>query len=490
MCIDPHSSNGEHALILYQKTATSNSEGQCDCACQIIGYQSHQLSSTALKTAQMGQLQKAKFSTFQLDADHVICYHPPYPLTVLNRLALELFRDLPSQFQRMIVSSDPCRLAIDKFADAGLLIPEAYDIDPKVDAANILTAWFHVTDRCNLRCAYCYLPHMSRDTSLSTGYAIVNSIFRSALNHAYSGLKIKYAGGEPFLRFPFILQIHDYILSHASAENLQIDGIILSNGMLLTGKKVEQMRALGLRLMISMDGIGKFHDCQRPQVNGKGSYTSVANAIEMACSNGLIPHISITVSNRNIDGLADTVAWMLERELPFNINLYRPNQYSHSEENLALDNQRIINGILSAFRVIEHHLPKYSLLNSLLDISNLAIPHQRPCTAGQDYLVFDPDGRVARCQMDMDHTITDCTSCDPLAAIRMAEPELTNPSVDDKSECQECEWRYACAGGCSLQAHRLTGKYQGKSPNCSTYKTLFPEIIRLEGLRLLAQGVS
>jgi hypothetical protein len=34
-------------------------------------------------------------------------------------------------------------------------------------------------------------------------------------------------------------------------------------------------------------------------------------------------------------------------------------------------------------------------------------------------------------------------------------------------------------------AYRKTGRYEAKSPNCEIYKALFPEVIRLEGLRLL-----
>ena len=45
----------------------------------------------------------------------------------------------------------------------------------------------------------------------------------------------------------------------------------------------------------------------------------------------------------------------------------------------------------------------------------------------------------------------------------------------------------ALAGLCggALEAYRATGRYDVKSPNCNIYKALFPEALRLEGLRLL-----
>jgi uncharacterized protein len=36
-----------------------------------------------------------------------------------------------------------------------------------------------------------------------------------------------------------------------------------------------------------------------------------------------------------------------------------------------------------------------------------------------------------------------------------------------------------------LLTHRITGRYDIKSPNCAIYKALFPEALRLEALRLL-----
>ena len=85
----------------------------------------------------------------------------------------------------------------------------------------------------------------------------------------------------------------------------------------------------------------------------------------------------------------------------------------------------------------------------------------------------------------MTQTVTDYNDPDPLATIRGNTIGLQNPKVDEKEGCFECEWRYWCAGGCPLQAHRATGRHDVKSPNCNIYKALYPEVIRLEGLRLL-----
>jgi uncharacterized protein len=74
---------------------------------------------------------------------------------------------------------------------------------------------------------------------------------------------------------------------------------------------------------------------------------------------------------------------------------------------------------------------------------------------------------------------------DPLAVIRNDTSELQNLPVKEKVGCKTCKWKYWCAGGCSLATYRATGRYDVKSPNCNIYKAVFPEVLKLEGLRIL-----
>ncbi len=351
------------------------------------------------------------------------------------------------------------------------------------EAGSVLSTWLHVTDRCNLRCSYCYLPHEPRDLSLEVGRGCIESAFRSAVSHNYKALKIKYAGGEPLLRFPLLARFHEHARRLASKHGLQLDAVILSNGTLLTPEMAAKIKEAGLRLMISLDGIGPNHDCHRSEPNGRGTFASAANAVGLACSAGLLPDICITLSSRNARGLPEMVSWLLDQGLPFSLNFYRINKCSLDRPGLELDDSLIIASLREAFAVIEKRPPKYNLLSSLLDRTNLAYPHTYPCAAGHDYLVFDTRGNVAKCQMDMDCPVTDYRAPDPLEWVRTSNLGLVNPPVQDKEDCRDCPWQFYCAGGCPLQAHLVQGHYHGRSPSCRIYKALLPEVLRLEQIR-------
>ncbi len=346
----------------------------------------------------------------------------------------------------------------------------------------LLSAWLHLTDRCNLHCAYCYLSHTPLDMTEETGRAAIAATFRSALAHQYSAIKLKYSGGEPLLRAPLLLTLHRYAQALAEQYQLALTGVVLSNGTLLTPTLVAQLRAAQLRLMLSLDSISVTYD-QRCFVAGGGSCAAVMQAVEIACAGGLTPEISITVSTRNVTELPQTLEWVLAHNLPFSLNFYREPLLTVASPDLRPTDECLIAGMLTAYQTIAAHLPQRNLLAALVDRVNFAGPHLRPCNAGHSYLVFNPLGQVAVCQMALTYTVTDCHAPDPLAEVRAAQFPWQNLSVEEKETCRTCQWRYWCAGGCPLHTYHLKHRVDTPSPYCAVYKALLPAALQLEQLR-------
>jgi len=358
--------------------------------------------------------------------------------------------------------------------------------EPKlVENSDILTAWLHITDRCNLRCDYCYLPHRREDMTMDIGRTAVDATFRSAKIHGYPRVKLKYAGGEALIRFSFVEELHNYAMEKSKTQSIALNGLILSNGTLITSEIAKKIKSMNLSLMISLDGIGEKHDVQRHFEHGKPSFKLVERGIKIAKDEGISPHISITLSSKNSDGLAELIHWILENDLTFNINFYRENELAFNNIDLDLDEEKIMKGILAAYKVIENNLPRRELLSSLVDRANLSSAHLRTCGVGNNYMVFDYKGMVSKCQMQLHKPVARANVEDPLSLIRLDTLGIQNLSVEEKEGCKTCEWKYWCAGGCSLTTHRATGRYDVKSPNCRIYKAIYPEAVRLEGLRLL-----
>jgi uncharacterized protein len=475
--------------LIYCNESSLVASPDCDCACSLAPRFTNEpipLPSVLEKASDLQILPLTRsyhsvFGSRHSDIGHSIAILNDAALNILA--AFEHPRFIPSVWNQWSEKNVIKILA--SMTNLGLLTSPKISQKTLVEHTDVLSSWITITEKCNLNCDYCYISPTAKELSIEAGQAIVHAAFRSALTHGYRTVKLKYAGGEPLLAFPHVVKLHRYAQALARRSDLELDGVILSNGTLLTGKMIEMMQALNLRLMISLDGLRQFHNCQRHFPDGRGSFKSVAHSIDLTLSHGLVPEISITISGRNIEGLPELMAWILERDLPFSLNFYRENNLSASRTELQLEEENIIKGMLAAYEVIEDNLPRRSLLASLIDRANLAVPHLRTCAVGQNYLVFDTEGRVAKCQMDIGTTITDCKDPDPLSTVQASSDGIHNLKVDEKTECKECKWRHWCTGGCPIMAYRKTGRYDTKSPNCEIYKCLFPEVIRMEGLRLL-----
>jgi uncharacterized protein len=482
-------------------TSTAREATECDydcdggdCACALDNRLGELLEWREASIDHLRLSQAPASLSVPLDDQWRIRLGPTHPPIVLNHPAEALWslfgrpRELHELFSPLDTSAhhESVVASVRQLYHAGLLIPCGWKDPAVITRSTTLTAWVHITDRCNLRCSYCYLPHLCQDMSLATGLSVIDATFRSARQHQFTHVKLKYAGGEPLLNFALIEDLHRHAIDLARATSTLLQEVVLTNGTLLTADICRRLHDWSTHLMISLDGLGAVHDCQRPFRSGASSFAQVTHGIDHALAAGLMPNISITVSGRNAGGLAELVAWLIDRDLPFGFNFYRENSLSAGLKDLRLDEAKIVDGVLAAFETIKAKLPRQSLLRSIVDRADLLIPHSKTCGVGDNYLVFDPHGRVAMCQTACQHSTTSADSEDPLLLVRSNRSGIRNLTVDEKEGCCDCVWKYWCTGGCPLETFRATGRFDTRSPHCHIYQQLYPAALRLEGHRILA----
>lgn len=480
-------------VILSTDVANACVQTEGDCACPTWHSERASIGQTVMMPTEKTLFQ-VPVELLSLDDEHSILFSAVQPcqLAVIdaNALAVWHYFQTPRRASEALASTElslPTKLTLQiiKKLWQGNFLTLTPTLPSVMEGEDELIAWLHITDRCNLRCTYCYLSHVRADMLAVTGIAAIEAIFRSALIHGYQRIKLKYAGGEPLLRFDLITHLQKHAQALAAREGVTLKSLVISNGTLLTKEIVNVLRELDISLVISLDGQGHLHDYQRIYANGQGTFDQVMAGITLACKLHLLPHISITITEHSVQGLTGLIKWLLEQRLPFSINFYRAHDLSVTHPDLHVAEQAIIEGMLAAFKVIQNNLPPSSLLHGLVDRANLCLPHRYPCGVGHNYMVFDSEGRVAKCQMQMGHTVTTVDAHDPLAVLQRTQLGVLNLPAEEKQGCKSCQWKYFCTGGCPLSTHRATGRYNVQSPNCNIYKALLPEVVRLEGWRLL-----
>lgn len=461
---------------------------QCNCACPDDGFSFNAPQSwNDFQTP----LVQPQLHAQELSKDHVLLFNPMHDqgVSVLNQSALALWQqfETPHRINEVIGPDQPPEwiATVQNMVNLGALQPVGYTPQARKRDPRVLNTWIHVTNECNLRCDYCYINKTDDDMPEDVGRAAVDAILRSAMAHGFQQVKLKFAGGEATLNLKRVFDIHSYAQQQAKEKGISIDTVVLSNGVSIGERAIQQFEERGIHVSISLDGVGETHDAQRRFKNGRGSFALVNRTLDRLIARGIKPFISITLSSRSAEGLADTIRYVVERDLPFNINFYRENDCSSQHGNLKLMDDKIIHAMQDAFTVLEENLPDRCLLGSLVDRAQFDAPHDKTCSVGDSYLVVDHKGNVAKCQMEIERPITSVYAADPLSELRRDRLGVQNLSVDEKEGCRDCEWKYWCAGGCPVLTYRATGRYDVKSPNCRIYKALYPQLLRLEGLRLL-----
>lgn len=365
-----------------------------------------------------------------------------------------------------------------------LLYPTGMPLIPSEPPADKLTVWLHVTNACNLDCPYCYVRKSSHYMREDAGRAAIYAACAAAREQGMHTLKLKYAGGEASLRFGLIQSLHAYATAAAHSYGLALEEVLLTNGTLLDENSAAWCLAAGVKLMVSLDGVGEVHNRLRPWRNGADSFAQVEHTVDnVLLPLGLRPDISMTVTRANAGGAAAVARWaLIDRRLPLSFNLYRANSLTSTRRDLALEETEIVQGLLAAYRAIEEHLPAEPFLDGLIDRGHLHA-HRHTCGVGRSYLVIDHNGSVSQCQMHLAHA-TPLPPAQELLPL-VAAGTIRNLSVDEKEGCRSCSFRYRCTGGCPIETLRATGRWDVQSPNCNIYQALWPAALRLEGLRLL-----
>lgn len=350
-----------------------------------------------------------------------------------------------------------------------------------------LGVWLHITNQCNLRCTYCYVWKTQNKMSDETAQKSIKKIIESAEKHEFKKITFKFSGGESLLEFSKVLDLVRLGRKLAKKAKIEIDFVILTNGVLLTEEVAKKLKEENVRAAVSLDGLEKYNDRQRIFPNGLGTFKYVERGIQNIQKAKVPFNVSVTITSKNIENIPDLTKYLLECNIPFAFNFYRENPFV--KEELAGDDKKLVEFLKKAYRLIYKNPPRYSLINGLLDRVTFKRPHLYTCGMGNSYIVVRQDGKMVSCQMTLEKPIGSIDAKDLIKTMR--EGNFVRPknlSVEGKSPCNTCQWKYICCGGCPLLTFAQKGKYSVNSPYCAVYKALIPEVLRVEAKRLIKYG--
>jgi len=345
-----------------------------------------------------------------------------------------------------------------------------------------LTAWLHITNACPLGCHYCYIQKSNDQMTLVVGRQAVQTVFQEAMKHGYTAVTLKYAGGEPTLNLCLVEELHHYAYQLAQQHGLQLDEVLLTSGV-MSAQGLQRLIAMNIRVMVSLDGLAESDNNSRPLLSGKPTAHLAQETLIKLKQAGIQVVVSITVTRQSADSLIKLIEFLLAWDIPFSLSFARDNAAFLNRDQFMPHNQYLIKTMTAIINHFSQNLPRRSLLHALTDRANLSSEHYYTCSVGRNYLVIDYQGNIAMCQQEMKTPITSIYEADPLLKIINNEKGIKNLHVDEKEGCRDCEWKYACTGGCAALTTQVYGRADTRSPFCEVYKAVLPQVVALEEKR-------
>ena len=323
---------------------------------------------------------------------------------------------------------------------------------------------WHITERCNQRCAHCY--HASYASSGEYDMGQLERVFENmeaALAAWGRQGSFSLTGGEPFLRRCELFRLMDRLDSSHSVAYYDI----LTNGSLIGDADIARMLSAGKlrRIQLSLEGA-----CaeENDAIRGAGAFAHTIAAIEQVKDAGLEVSVMTTVTRRNmntIEAMIDLLA--AHRVDTFAIERFIPEGSGSSiaEEVLSAPDVRQLFETVHRLGTVDRRVRvlMYRPLFALLDHDDPTVGAM--CSVGVNALTIMHDGTVYPCRrlpIPLGNVLEDGLfkiwyDSDLLWSIRQY------PAGADR--CNPCDLLPLCRG-CRAMAYHLTGDLLARDPQC------------------------
>jgi len=337
-----------------------------------------------------------------------------------------------------------------------------------------------LTDRCNMRCRYCYDGYqgLREDGGRSMEWLplrrSLDYVFR-VFGAGSTVFDIHFFGGEPLLEFDLLRQASGYCLQVARQHGVEVNFSISTNGLLLTPEMVAFFRENGFDISISLDGPPPVHDSARRFPSGAGSYDLLEPKLDaLLADDKLYVELAGVLSPVNTDVLRSFL-WVYEqggRAISFVIPKLR-HDHPMAVKDRSLELLKRSYRELAAYVVERTSQEDYGPLASLVAANDYLgrfikrvfsrehLPYR--CRAGKDMLAIGVDGQVYPCLgfVGMREWAIGTTGTVPDERIRGL---FCDQHVDKKGSCSDCWGRYLCGGGCYAHAAMSNGRIDRPDP--------------------------
>jgi uncharacterized protein len=413
--------------------------------------------------------------------DGVLIYRPLARLAFVgNRAMAGLARSLALNGQG--TAGADCPSEVRAFLEGiGFLEPDPPPPLPREVDYRPANAVLLLTNRCNLRCIYCYASAgevASESMSPALARAAIDCVHANARDLEHPSFELTFhGGGEPVLAWETLTQA----VVHARSRDLPARITAVSNGIWSEGQRQWIVDNLD-RVTISCDGAPATQDRQRPYPSGRGSSEAVMRTLRGLDRVGFAYGIRLTALAPWRGRLAADVRFLCEEtgcrsmqvEPAFNAGrgVYRPPSPAEGDEFVA--------SFLEAHEVARRAGRRltYSGARPWLLTSSF-------CSAPYGSLIINAAGELVTCYevTGEHHPLAAACTFGRLEGDRAIADEGRRRAMLRRMEtrregCRDCFCYWHCAGDCHVKAFYPGAEAApGSSTRCRVNRAITLELL-------------
>lgn len=360
-----------------------------------------------------------------------------------------------------------------------------------------------LTERCNLRCTYCYykVSHETRSLVMSNDImeAAIRLAFERTLSLNQRFLNITFFGGEPLLCMDSIRRgvelakglVHeqfgeDMLLgpptSNTTSPKFRLRFAVNTNATLLNEDIIEYLKREKFRIYLSLDGPEAHHNICRKQVGGEGSFKLIEPHIPVLTKLDTV--VLSVVTRDNMRSLTDAARWIQAqgfRNMTAAVDF--DGKWTGEEfDVLAAEYEKLAEFWLELKR---KKVPFY--LGTIQDKLKFRLTGQRhrtsSCQVAEGIVACAANGNLFPCT----RFITSKPDAPYILGNVFDDPaQIWNGAVArdildffsrDKEDCKGCAIRFRChAHECACTSFYSTGNIHGVSPEVCTHERMLAAI--------------
>lgn len=330
-----------------------------------------------------------------------------------------------------------------------------------VDA--VLSAYLHVTQRCNLNCVGCYSLDDQRNQLPDAPLDHIKHALEELSKAGLATLII--SGGEPFLRS----DLPD-IVAYAKHDCGIKAVTVLSNGLCMTEAALAALAPNVDCVSVSFDGCSASAPAY---IRQEQRFDELVEAVGMVREAGIPAHIIPTVHAKNLDDLKDYVR--LSKELDATLNFSLLTCAPDDELASLLPDDDSLRRLGASMLTLDDGKPILAMDAPVA--LNLTV--KKCCGAGFKAVSVGADGALYPCHMlhrpelAMGN-IFSSTLSEALAS--EISTRFRAMSVDKFDGCSECRYMRICGGGCKARSLFGSGSLESKDSYCAMTMEFYDQL--------------